>query len=36
MQEGEFCDLGFLLSQMVKILAALLYSVTAGAGDTIQ
>ena len=36
MQEGEFCDLGFLLGQMVKILAVPLYSVTAGTGDTVQ
>lgn len=36
MKEGEFCDLGFLLGQMVKILTALLYRVTAGTGDTVQ
>ena len=34
--EGEFCDLGFLLGQMIKILAALLYRVTTGTGDTGQ
>jgi hypothetical protein len=36
MQDGEFCDLGFVLRQMVKIIAALLYSVRTGTGDTLQ
>jgi hypothetical protein len=36
MKEGEFCDLGFLLGQLVKILITLLCSVTAGTGDTVQ